>query len=129
MSYDIAAFDVRVAPREPDEFVGWYEDVMDDETEPGGVDPSSALGRWCALMQNEFPDGGGDDDGGPAADYSSSYPALVYVAGGWGDAEEIRAASLRYARSEAVGVFALSDDVPALWWPDGSGGLELIHEF
>ncbi|GAA1483191.1 hypothetical protein GCM10009624_36320 [Gordonia sinesedis] len=134
MSYDLAAFDLSVAPENAASFQDWYLGVMDGDAEPTGVKTGSPLGSWVALMEEEFPneDDATDDTGDneeDLADYSSSYPALVYVAFSWEVVERARTRGLEAAGRVNVGIFALSDDVPSVYVPNGSGGMTKKFEF
>lgn len=129
MSFDLAGFEVGVAPGEPAAFVEWYESVMDEDEESSRAQVGSALSAWVDGLQGVFPDV--DEDGGDAgsADYSSVFADLAYVAFAWSDAVRAREVALSCAQEAGVGVFLLSDDGPSVWFPDGGGGMRLAFTF
>src|SRR4051794_30836036 len=106
MSYDLAVFDVDVAPRGADAFLRWFEEQTawngDRYGDPGVASPP--LRAWLAEMTREFPAMSESSviDDPRAGDYVIG-PALVYVAFGWSQAGRASRRAVELAAKHGVG--------------------------
>jgi hypothetical protein len=140
MSYDLAVFDPTVAPRDRGEFEDWYGQVSEWEEEPEYTAISKcppALQAWYRDMLKTFgalngPDAVQLDDhdaesGSMVSDYCVARH-LVYVGFAWSKADLAYETAMALAAKHGVGFLDASGDTGAAYFPDGKGGLELVHE-
>jgi hypothetical protein len=126
MSYDLAVFDVEVAPRDVDAFYRWFEEQAardgSGELGPGSGEQGVAsprLASWLAEMTREFPSMSDSltADEARAGDYSIG-PALIYVAFGWSQADRAARRAVGLAAKHGVGFFDVSGDGEPIWSGD-----------
>jgi hypothetical protein len=114
MSYDLAVFDVDVAPRDVDAFYRWFEEQTAWDADRKYDDPGVAslpLRAWLAGMMQEFPaisEISSADD--PQAGAYVVGPALVYVGFGWSQASRAARRAVELAAKHGVGFFDVSGD-------------------
>lgn len=122
MSYDLAVFDVTVAPPGRDDFFGWFDQQTEwaearDYNSPDGASP--ALREWYQLMIAQFPAMNGPSrfDGwhSKVSDYGIGQ-YVIYVAFAWSVAEEAYTAVRLAAEQAKVGFFNASGD-GEIWRP------------
>ena len=122
MSYDLAVFDVDVAPRDAQAFERWFEEQttwVGNRTYDDASMASPPLRAWLAEMTREFAamSAGSAVDDPRAGDYAIG-PALVYVAFGWSQASRALRRAVELAAKRGVGFFDVSGDGEPIWLAD-----------
>ena len=119
MSYDLMVFDQDVAPTNRNDFLQWYEELMDSED---GPDSESTAGmnenllRFYDAMRTLFPALNGPDavpesevDNPYVTDYLFS-KNVIYMNFAWSLSEAAHAAVVNFAIQNNVGFFDVSAD-------------------
>ena len=137
MSYDLMVFDPAAAPKKREEFLAWYDELTEWGDEHGYDDPivtTIALRAWFMDMIGIFPAMNGPysasfsaNSESRLADYSIEKSA-IYIGFSWSVAEEAHETVAMLAAKHGVGFFDVSSDKGAVYVPDESGNLSLLHE-
>ncbi len=128
MSYDLAVFDMSVAPRERDAFLAWYDEQTRWAEGHQYDDPavsSPELRSWFMSMIKAFPAMNGPFastkvDGPLLTDYSVGR-SMIYVAFAWSVAETAYHKVIDRAYRHRVGFYDVSGDAGEVWMMDEAG--------
>jgi hypothetical protein len=136
LSYDLAVFDPAVAPRNPDDFLLWFEQQT-EWSEPHSYDnpkvSSAPLRAFFLDIINEFPAMNGPyspyakedpEDESLPADYSVG-TSLIYATFAWSKDESAYECMFRLAEKHGLGFFPCSNG-NAIWLPGLDGKLVQI---
>jgi hypothetical protein len=136
MSYDLAVFDLKVAPSNREEFLRWWNDQSEWSEEHTYDDPAVStpeLRGWFLEMNRVFPAMNGpyaqaerptDDDS--ITDYSIGRN-VIYAAFRWSKAEPAYDTAVELAQKHGVGFFDVSSDNGEVWLPGPNAELTMAH--
>ncbi len=133
MSYDLFVFEREAAPRDPADFMRWFDVLTQWEGDHDFDDPataSPALQDWYREMIVDWPamngpDAISDDDlTDSVTDYCIT-PAAIYFGFRWSEAEDAYRATLATAAKHRLGFYDVSG-AGDVWLPTGAGGYEIV---
>ena len=137
MSYDLLVFAPEKAPKDREAFLAWWDETSEWSEDHSYDDPkvsSPELQTWFLEMIKSYPAMNGPfsseelpEDESSVTDYSVGKEA-IYVAFAWSKAEEAYEQVFRLAAKHQLGFFDASSEAAAVWLPDGSGSLKLVHQ-
>lgn len=135
MSFDLMVFNPDAAPKNPDEFLAWHEELSEWEDDGTYDSPASAhpkLYQWYKDMQEEFPDMNGEysDEyiesiGSNATGYSFG-PNVIYADFRWSVAETAYSTALTLAQKHALGFFDPQSET--MYFPDGKNHVIQVEQ-